>query len=119
MKILTQDEFLAEAPPFGGRLRADGRVDVYESAAERPAPTPPRRLIDKADFRDRFSAGELTAITSLAYSGAGDALARVLLLRLTTTRDGIDLDNPDVIAGLDHLIAKGALAAPRKAEILA
>jgi hypothetical protein len=120
MRTLTIDQFLTDQPPFGGALRNDGMVDVYDSADERPTVvTTLPRLIDAAEFRDRFTAAELAGVSALAYSGAGDVGAQLLLLRVATNRDGIDLDSADVIAGVDYLISKGKLAASRKAEILA
>lgn len=41
MRILTLEQYLAERPQWGGTLRADGRVDVFDSQAERDAAVPP------------------------------------------------------------------------------
>jgi hypothetical protein len=76
------------------------------------------KIISAAEFRDRFTLAELAGISALAYSGTGDSGAQLLLLKVATNRDGIDLDSSDVVGGLDYLIGKSALLARRKAEIL-
>lgn len=81
------------------------------------APPPAPRLIPMADFRARFSDPEMAAILVLAYSGAGDVNAALLLLKLQTTPE-IDLDNPTVAGGLAYLASKGCLAAERVGELL-
>lgn len=81
-----------------------------------PDPTP--RIIPTADYIDRFTAAEQLAITTLAYAGSGDAQAVLLLLK-TQTRPEIDLDAQTLIAGLDYLVSKGALASGRPTQIRA
>jgi len=76
------------------------------------------RRIPASDFRDRFTPAELAGVSMLAYSGDGDVVAQLLLLKVATNRDGIDLDSPETIGGVDYLISKGKLAATRKVEIL-
>ena len=104
------------------RLRADGKWEGAEMPAElgaiTPAPAPTTVIISAAEFRDRFTSAELLGISTLAYSGTGDPAIQLLLLKVATNRDGIDLASADVIAGLDYLIAKGKLLAGRKTEIL-
>lgn len=80
-------------------------------------PPPAQRLIPMADFRARFSDPEMAAILVLAYSGAGDVNAAMLLLKLQTTPE-IDLDSPKVSGGLAYLASKGCIAAERVAELL-
>ena len=104
------------------RLRSDGKWEGAETLAElaaiTPVPAPPSIIISAAEFRDRFTSAELLGISTLAYSGTGDPAVQLLLLKVATNRDGIDLASADVIAGLDYLISKGKLLAGRKAEIL-
>jgi hypothetical protein len=102
---------------------ADGTATLYEAGDTLPAdlvaqPAFPRR-IDAAAFRDRFTPAELAGVTALAYGGTGDVPAQLLLLKVATNRDGIDLDDAETIGGLDYLISKGKITAPRKVEILA
>ena len=101
---------------------ADGTATIYEAGdtlpADLAASLAPPRIISAAEFRDRFTPTELAGISALAYSGTGDVPAQLLLLKVATNRDGIDLSSADVVGGLDYLISKGKLTAPRKAEIL-
>lgn len=102
---------------------ADGTATIYEAGdtlpADLAASLAPPRIISAAEFRARFTPAELASISALAYSGTGDVGAQLLLLRVSTNRDGIDLDSADVVGGLDYLISKGKLTALRKAEIQA
>lgn len=85
-----------------------------------PSPGAPlQRNITPEQFRDRFTAAELAGITSLAYSGTGDATVQIMLLKATSATEGIDLGSAEVISGLDYLVSKGKLTAARKAEVLA
>lgn len=83
-------------------------------AAVAPAP----RIVPAWQFRDRFTHAELSGITHLAYSGTGDAVAQLLLLKVATSTEGVNLDSPEVAAGLDYLVGKGVLAPARAAEVL-
>lgn len=98
----------------------DWRVWIGTGSApwESDQPAPPVRRVTAAEFRDRFTLSEQAAITSLAYTGGGDVTAQVLLMRLATNRDGIDLDAAETVAGLDYLVSKDVIAAGRLAEIL-
>ncbi|MDP2786611.1 MAG: hypothetical protein Q8O79_00830 [Pseudomonadota bacterium] len=90
------------------------------TATNPPQPGGPmERRIPAYLFRDRFTGAELAGITGLAYGGLGDATAQVMLLKIATASEGINLDSAETIGGLDYLIAKGKLTAGRKAEILA
>ena len=90
------------------------------TAIDPPAPlVPGERRIPASEFRARFTDAELAGVSMLAYGGTGDATAQVMLLKISTASEGIDLDSAPVIAGLDYLVAKGKLEAGRKAEILA
>jgi len=95
------------------KLWFDGEhIRVFEGGVESP------RIITTSEYIDRFTPAEQLAITSLAYSGAGDAQVVLLLLK-TQTRAEINLDSAVLIAGLDYLVSKGAIAAGRPAIIRA
>lgn len=102
----------------------DGTYDVWVEGEPQPAwyqvpiPVDASRIITAAEFRDRFSPAELAGISALAYSGTGDVGAQLLLLKVATNRDGIDLGSADVIAGLDYLVGKNKITGARKLEIL-
>ena len=110
------------AKALAWRLRADGKWEGAETPAERAAithaPAPSSIIISAAEFRDRFTSAELLGISTLAYSGTGDSFIQLLLLKVSTNLDGIDLASADVIAGLDYLITKGKITTARKLEIL-
>ena len=89
---------------------------VYEPGDTLPVepPSPPAAsVLTVQEFRDRFTLPELAAIAT-----STDAGVRVLVLKVTTRTD-VPLDNADVIAGLDLLVARGLLTPARKAAILA
>ncbi|MDZ7655614.1 MAG: hypothetical protein U0997_06685 [Sulfurimicrobium sp.] len=101
-----------EWPP-GQRPNFTGHAWVYldyPPVIYTPPPAP--RLIPTGDFRARFTGTEMAAILVLAYSGAGDVNAAMLLLKLQTTPE-IDLDSPEVSGGLAYLASKGCIAAER------
>ena len=75
------------------------------------------RVIRAWEFRDRFAVEELAGLTTLAYGG--DVVAQLLLLKISTATDGIDLDSESVAQGLDYLISVGRLAPERRAQVLA
>lgn len=94
-----------------------GRIVVRTGAdIEQPAS---QRIITAAQFRDRFTEAEMMAITKKAYGGTGDAPMQLLLLKLATSADGVNLDADSVIAGIDYLVTKGVIIAERKAQLLA
>lgn len=101
----------------------DGTYEVWAEGEQQPAwyqapVASAAKVISAAEFRDRFTPAELAGISALAYSGTGDTNAQLLLLKVATNRDGIDLNSAEVIAGLDYLISKGKFTAQRKLEIL-
>jgi hypothetical protein len=77
----------------------------------------PVAIVQAYVFRDRFTEGELMAINSLAYSG--DSMAQLLLLKVSTATDGIDLASQSVADGLNYLVSVGAIASDRLLSILA
>ena len=64
MRIVSIEEYLADPPPLGGRIRPDGRVDVYESVSELPpSPPPPLPPITPRQLRLALAgAGKLTQV---------------------------------------------------------
>lgn len=102
--------------------RGDGSAVVYEVGDALPGnlvndgASP--RVISVAEFRDRFTAAELAAIAALAYSGGGDQVMQVLLLKLATNRDGVDLDDTSVREGLAYLVTRGVLEGSRVDQIV-
>lgn len=91
-----------------------GEWRVYEPGDTLPDPPPAGpepRVISVQDFRSRFADPELAGIVS-----STDVSVKVLLVKLQTRAD-VDLDDPQVIGGLDLLASKGLLTAPRRAVI--
>jgi alpha-D-ribose 1-methylphosphonate 5-phosphate C-P lyase len=83
-----------------------------------PKPNPTRVIISRKDFLDQFTAAELSAAmqlrrsSDLAVFGAIESF--VLYVMVSTA---IDLNDPQVIAGLDFLVTVGVLAPTRPAQI--
>lgn len=83
------------------------------------APMTPERItvIPVYAFRGRFTDAELIAINALAYSG--DAVAQLLLLKVSTATDGIDLTSQSVVNGLNYLVSAGTITADRLPDLMA
>ena len=83
-----------------------------------PRPNPTRSIVSRKDFLDQFTSTELGAAmvlrrsTDLAIYGAIESF--VLYVVCSTA---IDLDDDQVIAGLQFLVTTGVLAANRPAVI--
>jgi len=71
-------------------------------------------------FRRRFAAKELAAITLAAARAlaAGDATLQVAIDDLNSASE-VHLDNPEIVGGLDMLVASGLIDAERKSALLA
>lgn len=83
-----------------------------------PAPVPvdaPGTLLTPAEFRARFTDAELLAFVRLSRS---DEMAGLLMLRLSTASDGLDLASDSVHRSLDYLTARGVLTAERAQAIM-
>lgn len=97
--------------------RPDGQWDVFEAGDEHLLPAPPTgnsaRMVEVVEFRSRFTDSELAGIGTSPHPGVA-----VLLIKLLS-RNLVDLDDPQVVQGLDLLIAQNLIAANRKAQILA
>ncbi len=74
------------------------------------------KVIPAYVFRDKFTSVEMDAILDLAYTG--DKVARVLLLKLQTANDGIDLSSQTTLDGLNYLLSKEVITSERLTEIL-
>jgi len=101
------------------QARTDGQWDVFEPGDEHllpppPPPAPPSRLISVQEFRSRFTDLEQAATVTSANAGV-----KVLVFKLSTRLEPVNLDDQQVIAGVDLLIAQGILSPARKAAILA
>lgn len=59
------------------------------------------RIIRDWEFRNRFSQAQLVGIMRAAM--LGDDVAALVWLRLSTASDGVDLDDPDNIAGVQYV----------------
>lgn len=71
------------------------------------------RQITPKEFRDKFTPAELGAIIA-----STDVGVRVLLYKISTTGDSVDLDSVDVQNGLLYLQAKQLLTDTRRTAIL-
>ena len=89
-------------------------------AAPPPADVPQPRIITPLAFRRRFAAKELAAITLAAARAlaAGDATLQVAIDDLNSASE-VHLDNPEIVGGLDMLVASGLIDAERKSALLA
>lgn len=87
----------------------EGEIVAYEP------PTPPAiRTITVAALRARFTRDERVQLTKAAST---DAELRVFLDDLSA-QGRVDLDHPDVIAGVDAMVDRGLITPERRAELL-
>lgn len=89
--IVADADFVATNYPDG---------NYREVAAPTPAPTPEPRNISVGAFYDRFGDQKWPILSSTDSAVQG-------LIKDTQVRKWIDLDSPQLPAGLDMLIAKG------------
>lgn len=83
------------------------------------SPPTPIRVLTARQFRERFTRAERAAIT-LAASRAleqDDATLQVFLDDVTAAQE-VELDHPDLLAGMDLLVTRDLVTAARAAEIL-
>lgn len=111
----------ADALPGLVLVPADaGRIgDLWNDGnpISQPAQPLPRYIRDW-EFRDRFNQAEQQYVLGLAFGG--NAQAQYLIFKMQTASDGVNLDSPDVAAGLDYLISlNGVITAATKARVLA
>lgn len=111
-------------------LETQEQIDAFNEYiqwASRPGnfPTPytpeiiTPKVITSYEFRDRFTQSELIAINRLAFIGDGDDYAILLLQKVNTATDGIDLTSQSVIDGLSYLAFKGCITPERIPGLLA
>lgn len=108
-------------PDAGWELSEVARLDdvkQQDGTYARPAAVPPR-IISPLDFARLFTQQERIAIRT--RRAAADAVAAVIddwyaLLELAGT---VNLDHPDVAAGLTYMVAQGLLEDARRTAILA
>lgn len=75
---------------------------VWNGSSFEPAPaSPTMRIIRDWEFRNRFSQAQLVGIMRAAM--LGDDVAALVWLRLSTASDGVDLDDPDNITGVQYV----------------
>jgi hypothetical protein len=91
-----------------------GFPEGFEWADPPPAPPPPK-IHTHRSFLKRFTGAEFKAIRNAAKTD-GDV---DMFMYLFERAQDVNLDDPDTIAGVQMLVAKGILTAPRAAVILA
>lgn len=109
----------SEDPLIEAIIRAGG-MEAIEIVDSPDAPPVVPRTLSAFAFRRRFTQAERAAIT-LAASAAldtGDATLQIWLDDLNSTQV-VELDHPELAAGLAMLVAQNLLAAERVAEVLA
>ena len=75
---------------------------VWNGSSFEPAPASPApRIIRDWEFRNRFTQAQLVGIMRAAM--LGDDVAALVWLRLSTASDGVDLDDPDNVAGVQYV----------------
>lgn len=73
----------------------------WNGTAFEDVPNTPSRIIRDWEFRNRFSQAQLVGIMRAAM--LGDDVAALVWLRLSTASDGVDLDDPDNVAGVQYV----------------
>ena len=94
--------------------QANGTWLVYEpgdTLPVQPAPGPAPRIVSVLDFRKRFTDLEIDGVLASA-----DVAVRRFMFKLTT-RTEVDMDDPQVTLGLNLLVARTLLTAPRRAVV--
>ena len=76
-----------------------GDWEYVREQAQIALPSP--RIIRDWEFRNRFTQAQLVGIMRAAMRG--DDVAAVVWLRLSTASDGVDLDDPDNVAGVQYV----------------
>lgn len=96
--ISTGNEIIADQA-FCERVHPGDWVYVREQVVDVPAPS---RVIRDWEFRNRFTQSQLVGIMRAAM--LGDDVAALVWLRLSTASDGVDLDDPDNVAGVQYVV---------------
>lgn len=95
-----------------GASRPEGVWNPASLAFDPPPPAP--RTLTPSTFKQRFTLAERTAIRA---AGATDMVIADYLDILATARD-VDLNDANVVAGLDYMVGQALITASRKDEIL-
>jgi len=102
---------IAASPEFA-EAHYPGR---WREAAPPPAvPEPPRTVLTRLAFRNRFTPPEKTAL----YSAAKEHVEIQIFIDDVMCAEEIDLSDPGTIAGVEALETSGLIAAGRAADIL-
>lgn len=104
--ISTGNEIIADEA-FCERVHPGDWVYVREQVVDVSAPS---RIIKDWQFRNRFTGPQLIGIMRAAM--AGDDNAAIVWLRLSTASDGVDLDDPDNVAGVQYVATLGLMIDP-------
>lgn len=88
---------------MGGELFAYGEplLTVIGSGGEIPPYVAPTNVIRDWEFRNRFTQPQLVGIMRAGM--AGDDIAALLWLQLCTASDGVDLNDPANIGGVQYI----------------
>ena len=104
-----------------GAVVPEGWQILAETANPEYLNQPRRRMLTRLEFRRRFTLAERVAVddapNNAALPAQARAAARTLLTDLSLAEE-IDLDDPDVAAGLQFLASLGLIAPERVAQIL-
>ena len=107
-------EWLAAEEALGSYMLVNERTISKLTGEDAPEEVVSRVILIE-EFRKRFTDLELFNIVS-----SNDPVIGVALLKLNTKKDSvIDLDDPAVIATIEHLKTINILTAPRAAAMLA
>lgn len=110
-QLAAQTEALAQLDT----ITAERDALLAQVAALTAPPT--GRILTISQYRNRFTEAEQVAVLQAAYSG--NTNCQVLLMKMQTTTDGINLDSESVINGLAYLTSIGILKDGRAVEIRA
>lgn len=116
-------ELVATMVPAGAEVRVGQRWTGSSFAAPLPATpvTPPAiRHVATLAFRRRLPAARRAAVTLAASAAmeAGDATLQTWLDDLAAS-GRVDLDDPEILAGVAALLAAGVITAAERAALLA
>ena len=96
-------------------LEVDDATGIWDSATRTFAPVPPKRVIDRTAFIERFTMAEWVGLVALKPS---DSIMAAVFERLALL-DQVDLDSAFVQAAAAHCVQQGHLSQERMAEVLA
>lgn len=109
----AQDDSLPEFQAYSAWLALGNAPELVQEPVIEP------RWITLDEFMARVTDEELSALATLAYQGEGDAIARMLLVKIQTRINPLDLNSPTLAQGLYYCATKGAWPMARVGEMLA